>query len=323
MNIAVVVPCYRVHSKILGVLEKMPALVNHIICVDDACPDGSAEIIENQTNDPRIVVKRNPHNLGVGGAMITGFKTALQLGADIIVKVDGDGQMNPQKIAQLIKPIVDGKADYVKGNRFFLLENLDGMPRLRMVGNALLSFMNKLSTGYWQIFDPTNGFVAIHSRILALIPLDKIHHGYFFESDMLFRLATIRAVVRDFPQQALYSDENSSLNILKVIPQFLWLHTRNFFKRIFYNYLIRDFQLASIEWLLGPTLLIFGVIHGTLAWLDSAAAQINTPAGTVMLSALPIIIGLQLTLSAIGFDVGNQPSIPLHKLLDQDDTQPN
>jgi glycosyltransferase involved in cell wall biosynthesis len=300
------------------VLERVPDLVSDVFCVDDACPDGSAELIEQQCDDPRVTVLRHRKNKGVGGAMITGYKAALEAGADIIVKIDGDGQMDPQNVQQLIRPIVDNEADYVKGNRFFLLENLDGMPAMRLIGNSILSFMSKLSTGYWRIFDPTNGFTAIHARTLALLPLGKIHRRYFFESDMLFRLAILRAVVRDMPQKAIYADENSSMKLPRIVPLFIWLHSRNFIKRIFYSYFLRDFHLASIEWVLGPMLFMFGVIYGSVSWYESSASHINTPAGTVMLSGLPVIIGLQLILSAIGFDVDNQPDTPIQKQLYKD-----
>jgi dolichol-phosphate mannosyltransferase len=321
LNIAAVIPCYRVHNKILSVLAQMPAVVKHIICVDDACPDGSADIVEQHCTDDRVIVLRHEQNKGVGGAMITGYRAALKTGADIVVKVDGDGQMDPKFIPQLVRPILEGEADYVKGNRFFLLENLEGMPAMRLLGNAVLSFMSKLSTGYWRIFDPTNGFTAIHARTLALIPLQKLNPRYFFESDILFRLAILRAVVKDMPQRAIYADESSGIKLPRIVPQFLWLHSRNFIKRIFYSYYLRDFHLASIEWVLGPVLFMFGVIYGANAWYDSSASHVNTPAGTVMLSGLPVIIGLQLTLSAIGFDVDNQPVSPLQNQLVEDDQQ--
>ena len=162
MKVAVVVPCYKVGRAVLLVLADVPALVDHIICVDDGCPDNSADLIEQNQSDPRVEIIRHKSNLGVGAAMVSGYQRALTLDADIIVKIDGDGQMSPKAISQLIAPILNGDADYTKGNRFFFLSGLNAMPTSRLLGNAALSFMSKLSAGYWRIFDPTNGFTAIH-----------------------------------------------------------------------------------------------------------------------------------------------------------------
>tara|TARA_R110002073_G_scaffold4917_5_gene31026 strand:+ start:3874 stop:4890 length:1017 start_codon:yes stop_codon:yes gene_type:complete len=311
MKVAVVVPCYKVGRAVLLVLADVPALVDHIICVDDGCPDNSADLIEQNQSDPRVEIIRHKSNLGVGAAMVSGYQRALTLDADIIVKIDGDGQMSPKAISQLIAPILNGDADYTKGNRFFFLSGLNAMPTSRLLGNAALSFMSKLSAGYWRIFDPTNGFTAIHRQVLQLLPLQQLHPRYFFESDMLYQLSTVRAVVQDIPQQAHYGEENSSINILSSIPLFLWLHSRNFCRRIFYTYFLRDFHLASIEWVIGPLLILFGTIFGAYTWSTNVANQIETPPGTVMLATLPIILGLQLLLSALGFDIDNQPRTPI------------
>lgn len=315
-TVALVIPCFRERAKILTTLEQIPDYIDWIFCVDDHCPEQTGDWVEQRCSDQRVQVLRHSHNQGVGGAMITGYRRALKQGADIVVKIDGDGQMDPTLIQRFIHPILSGKADYVKGNRFYLLSDLETMPTFRLFGNAGLSFLSKLSTGYWGIFDPTNGFTAIHAGVLAMLPLERLDHRYFFESDILFRLSTVRAVVLDVPQKAIYTDEQSQLNITQAIPIHTLKHVRNFIKRIFYNYFLRDFHLASIQWLTGPALFLFGLYFGISSWSESIEAGINASAGTVMLSALPFIIGLQLTLSAIGFDVGNQPHIPLHTLID-------
>ncbi len=189
------------------------------------------------------------------------------------------------------------------------------MPKIRILGNISLTLLNKLSTGYWRLFDPTNGFTAIHRDVLALLPLNKIHKRYFFESDMLFRLSTVRAVVLDIPQKAIYGDERSGINIFKNIPIFTFKHLRNFSSRILYLYFLRDFHLASIKWLIGPALFLFGLIFGLYSWNESIQLQREATAGNVMLSALTFISGLQLILSAIHFDIDNQPSTPIHTFL--------
>ena len=317
-RVAVVIPCYRVADRVVDVIARVPPEIVAIICVDDACPDHSGDCIERDCGDSRVSVVRHQTNQGVGGAMVSGYRAALVAGADVVVKLDGDGQMDPTLIFRLVRPIVSGQADYAKGNRFFRPEDVSAMPRVRLFGNAALSFLSKLSTGYWRVFDPNNGFTAIHAKILRLIPLDKIHKGYFFESDMLFRLNTVRAAVIDVPMRAIYGNERSSLTIANALPVFSAGHLRNFVKRIIYNYFLRDFHVASLEWLLGPALMTFGLVFGVYQWIASAAAGVSATAGTVMLAGLPFIVGLQLLLSAINFDIENSPTRAVHPLLDDE-----
>ena len=315
-TIIVVIPCFKAKQQVLNVLANIPAVVSEIICVDDACPEGTGKYIEEQCRDSRISVIYHAKNLGVGGAMVSGYRAALEKNAGYVVKIDADGQMDPEIISRFLNPLIRGEADYAKGNRFYKLENLATMPAIRVIGNAALSFMSKFSTGYWRIFDPNNGYTAIHADILKLIPLAKISHGYFFESDMLFRLNTLRAVVIDIPMQSRYENEGSSLSIFKSVNEFALKHLLNFAKRIIYNYFLRDFHLASLEWLLGPALLIYGIVFGLVKWNESIAMGTSATAGTVMLAALPVIVGLQLLLSALNFDIDNRPSIPLHRLME-------
>jgi hypothetical protein len=223
--------------------------------------------------------------------------------------------MNPGHISALIAPIVNGMADYTKGNRFYYLEGVQQMPLVRLIGNAALSFIAKFSTGYWDIFDPTNGFTAVHARVLERLPLEKVDKRYFFESDILFRLNTIRAVVMDVPLPARYADEKSNLNIFRSIPEFAFKHLRNSLKRIFYNYYLRDFSVMSLELLLGCIALFMGISFGSIAWVKSVRTGIVATSGTVMLAALPTLAGIQLLLSFLAADSGNVPKIPLHKRL--------
>ena len=322
-RIAVVVPCYRVAGQVLRVLDAVPALVSRIYCVDDACPEKSGDHISAHCRDPRVVVLRHARNGGVGAAMITGYRAALADGMHIIVKLDGDGQMDPTLIQRFVRLLLAGEADYCKGNRFHRPASVMGMPPARLFGNAVLSFLSKLSSGYWQVFDPTNGYTAIHASALRLLPLESIDHGYFFESDMLCRLNIARAVVRDIPMDAVYGNEPSSLRIHRVAPQFAYKHLRNFGRRVLYSYYLRDFNLASIEAPLGLAALLFGVIFGGVHWLNAFRGAPYASAGTVMVAALPVIVGVQMLLSAINYDVQNVPTTPLQKLfadeLDADD----
>ena len=310
-NVAVVIPSYRVCEQILDVVGNIGAEVQRIYVVDDCCPDGSGDLVQAHCDDPRVTVLRHDENQGVGGAVITGYRAALADGMDFIVKVDGDGQMDPSLIPEFIAPIVAGEADYAKGNRFFNPEDVRGMPKGRLVGNAILSLMTKLSSGYWNLFDPMNGFTAIHGDVAGHLPLDKISKGYFFETEMLIRLNTLRAVVVDVPMSANYGDERSNLKVSQIGGEFLWKHIRFLFKRIGYNYYLRDLSLASIQLPLGLLLLFFGIGFGGYHWIESARAGLPTSAGTVMLAALPLLVGIQLVLAFIGFDVASVPRRPI------------
>jgi glycosyltransferase involved in cell wall biosynthesis len=312
-KIAVVIPSYRVRSHILAVIEKIGEEVSKIYVIDDCCPEKSGDFVELNCNDARVTILRHTENQGVGGAVMTGYQAAIDDGMEVIVKVDGDDQMEPHLIPNFIAPILAGEADYTKGNRFFDLEEIRAMPKLRLFGNSVLSFMTKVSSGYWDLFDPTNGFTAIHRDVAKHLPFHKISRRYFFETDILFRLNTLRAVVMDIPMDAKYGDEVSNLKISKVIGEFLAKHTRNFFKRIFYNYYLRDMSIASIELPLGILLFSFGVIYGSYNWVYGLSSGHATPSGTVMLSSLPIILGAQLILAFISYDISALPKSALHK----------
>lgn len=304
--IAVVIPSYRLGDLVLPVLEAIGPEVDRVFVVDDACPMETGSLVEERCNDSRVRVLKHETNQGVGGATLTGFEAALEEGADFIVKLDGDGQMDPRWVPHLLAPLIAGEADYAKGNRFYDLDGLRAMPSVRLMGNAVLSFMSKLSSGYWNLFDPTNGFTAINATVARTLPFDKISRRWFFESDLLFRLGISRAVVAEVPMPAVYEGAPSSLNVAGVVPVFAWRHTRNTFKRIFYSYYLRNFNMASIELLLGVALMAFGVIHGLWNWSQSEVGELAT-SGTVMLAALPVILGTQLLLSFFGFDLANVP----------------
>ena len=312
-RIAVVIPSYKVKKHILDVIAGIGSEVNNIYVVDDCCPEESGRYVASACQDGRVRVLFHEVNQGVGGATLTGYRQAVRDGADIIVKLDGDGQMNPVQIPVLVLPIVNGLADYTKGNRFYYLEGVQQMPLVRLLGNAALSFITKFSTGYWDIFDPTNGFTAMHAKVVERLPLEKIDTRYFFESDLLFRLNTVRAVVMDVPLPAKYADEESSLKVFRSIPEFAYKHLRNSLKRIIYNYYLRDFSIVSLELLLGIAILFFGISVGSRAWIRSVQTGIVASSGTVMLAALPTLVSIQLILSFLTADFGNVPKIPLHK----------
>ncbi len=313
VSIAVVIPCYRVKTHIMDVLDKIPDCVSHIYCIDDACPDGSGDYIEEKCHDKRVNVLRHAVNQGVGGAVITGYKAAKADNAMIAVKIDGDGQMDPQLLPYFVKPIIDGEADYTKGNRFYFPANVRSMPRLRLFGNIALSFITKISSGYWDLFDPTNGYTALHLSVLDLLSIDRIAKRYFFETDMLYRLNICRCVVRDIPMEAIYGDEQSSLKIKDILLSFAGNNLKNFVKRVVYNYFLRDFNVASLEILFGPLLLLSGLLFGGYEWYISILNDEPATAGTVMIAALQIILGVMFLLSALNYDIQSVPRNPVHK----------
>lgn len=314
-KIAVVVPCYKVVDHVLDVINTIGPEVCRVYIVDDCCPDSTGAFVQANSKDNRVVVIYHKENQGVGGAVMTGYKAAIEDGMDIIVKVDGDGQMDPSLIPDFVAPIANGEADYTKGNRFFDLEKIHAMPKARIFGNAALSFMTKISSGYWDLFDPTNGYTAIHRDVARHLPLNKISRRYFFETDILFRLNILRAVVVDIPMDAKYSNEVSGLKISKIVGEFFIKHVRNFWKRIFYNYYLRDMSIASIELPVGLALFLFGLSFGSYHWLHSMSLGLPSSSGTVMLSAMPVIIGMQLILAFLAHDIRSVPRRPFHSLI--------
>jgi dolichol-phosphate mannosyltransferase len=314
-KVAVVIPSYKVVDHILGVIAAIGPECERIYVVDDCCPQQSGAYVKQHCQDSRVRVLRHDSNQGVGGAVCSGYRAALDEGMDIVVKIDGDGQMDPALLPQFLRPIVAGEADYCKGNRFYYLESLRRMPTLRLFGNAVLSLITKVSSGYWDLFDPTNGYTAIHTAVLGLLPLEKLSKRYFFESDMLFRLNILRAVVVDVPMHARYGDEISNLRVSRIIGEFLGKHARNLAKRLFYNYYLRDMSLASLQLPLGVLLLLFSGWFGGYHWLRSATSAVPATAGTVMLSASSLLIGLQLVLAFLAYDIAAVPRRVLHKTL--------
>jgi dolichol-phosphate mannosyltransferase len=317
MKIAVVIPCYKVTRHVLDVIKRMPAMVDRIYVVDDCCPEHSGDFVVANCPDPRVTVLRNPVNLGVGGAVLHGYRQALLDNMDIAVKIDGDGQMAPELLPRFVRPIVNGQADYTKGTRFFSYGMVREMPKLRLLGNAGLSFVSKIASGYWSLMDPTNGYTAIHTSALKLLPLDIIERRFFFESDMLYHLGIIRAVAADVPMFALYGDEVSNLSIVTTLRQFPSRYLTRFFKRFFYCYLLRDFNIGSIATLLAIPLITFGSIFGGAHWVAGLISGKANAAGTVIVAALPVIVGVQLLIAAALFDVSNQPKVPLQQVMSE------
>jgi dolichol-phosphate mannosyltransferase len=305
-KIAVVIPAFRVGDTIKGVVLSIPDFVDYIVVVDDACPDLSGKEAE-KTDRRNLAVIYHERNQGVGGALVSGYRKAMELGCEIVIKIDGDGQMDPKHISNLISPLIHDEADYTKGNRFQDLRALKTMPKIRLFGYSALSFMVKLASGYWNIIDPTNGYTAIHRRVLDRLDLPKISRGYFFEADMLIHLNIINAVVKDVGISAKYADENSSLNIRKAVLQFPLKLLDGLIRRVFLKYFIYDFNMASVYILLGIPIFLVSVVWGMFEWIDSVVSGVPRTAGTIMLVALPIILSFQMLLQAINIDIYSVP----------------
>jgi glycosyltransferase involved in cell wall biosynthesis len=310
----VVIPAYRAAATILPVIEAIGPEIELIVVVDDGCPEGTALSVANRCTDPRVIALVHDVNRGVGGAFLTGMRYAIERGADIIVKIDADGQMDPSQVPALIHPILGGQADCVKGDRFFFLTNAASMPPARLVGNLALSFMAKFSSGYWTIMDPTNGFFAIHARVAELLDDERIAKRFFFETDLLFHLGLIRAKVVEFPMHASYGTEVSNLRVSHQLAPFLAGHMRNSFRRILYRYFFRELSLASIQLVAGAVLFGFGLSFGMYHWLSVPRDQL-VPTGTIMIAVLTFLIGFQLLLSFLNYDISSSPREALHPFL--------
>jgi glycosyltransferase involved in cell wall biosynthesis len=303
-KISIVIPAYKVGNHIKSVVDSIPKEVDFIVIVDDGCPSGSTA---NITTNESLFICQHEVNKGVGAAVVTGYKKSIELGADIVVKVDGDGQMDLGYLKFLLEPVLTGVSDYSKGNRFKDFNALKKMPKIRLFGNSVLSFMVKASSGYWNIMDPTNGYTAISKKSLLKLNLDSLAKRYFFESDMLINLNIANCVVSDVSIPAKYKDESSSLSVTKTIFEFPILLFLGLVKRAFYKYFVYDFNMASVYIIFGMPMTLFGFFHGSYSWYQAVSSSVEASTGTVMLSALPIILGMQFLLQAISIDIGNIP----------------
>ena len=305
-RITTVIPAHDEARHIGQVIKTMPELVDHVIVVDDCSHDDTSQVALS-CGDPRLIILQTPNNLGVGGAMVLGYRKAVELGSDVIVKMDGDGQMPAEYLSSLLDAIVEQDYDYAKGNRFLASESLAFMPRHRLLGNIGLTFMTKLASGYWNIFDPQNGYTAIKASTLRLLNLDAIHKRFFFENDMLIHLNFFGCRVKDIPIPARYGEEKSDLSLFKVGVTFPLLLLRRFFYRVYQKYVLRDFSPIALFLFLGLILFGWGALFGAYLWVESQLTGRLTPTGTIMLSLLPLILGFQLLLQAIVLDIQETP----------------
>lgn len=311
-NLVVIIPAYKVEKQIEETIKRVPKYIRHIIVVNDASPDNTAQITSRlQEKDSRIMLINHTENQGVGGAMLSGFKKALELNAQITIKIDGDGQMSDYDLAPLLEPLIAGEADFAKGNRFRDFQALRAMPFIRQIGNMGLSFLVKAATGYWDCFDPTNGFVAIRYEALGILSFDRLHKRYFFETSLLGELYLADAVIKDVSYPAIYGNEVSNLSVVKTLIEFpprllMVLIRRILLKKLLYNFGIDSLYLSS-----GIPMFLFGLIFGIVKWVKYAKLGIPAPTGTVMISVIFLILGFQLVLAAVNIDIYAMPQKPI------------
>ena len=313
-KIGLVIPFYNASKKIIEVIKAIPDYIGVVIIVDDCGnePLPEQEILNTINNNSKIIFLKNIKNLGVGGATKNGFSKALELDLDIVIKIDSDNQMDLGYLPTLIESLKSNEADYVKGNRFRDLKSLKKMPFTRRIGNLFLSFLIKISTGYWNVFDPTNGYFAINVNLLRQLDLNRLANRYFFETSLIAEIYYFNARIKDVTMPAIYSDEKSNMQVWKMPAIFSWNLLKLFIKRIVKRYFLYDFNIGSIYILFGLPLFLFGVIYGVYKWIYYYSNQILAPTGTIMLVTLSIILGFQLLLQAIQYDIIIAPKVKNH-----------
>jgi len=305
MNVYCVVPTYRGRENVCEVVREALKYCDTVVVVDDACPENSGEVVRRTfRGHPSVEVIARPRNGGVGAAMKDGIERALALGADVIVKVDADGQMDPSYIPSIVELFErDGNLAYVKGNRFFDSRVVSKMPGIRLFGNACLSLLAKFASGYWNILDPTNGYLAFNGRLLPALDWHRFADGYFFEISVLCELGLKRAAIAEVEMATIYAGESSSLSIWRVLFGFPPKIARLFLRRILLQYFIFDINLGSLYLMLGLALSGFGAGLAIFEWIQSATTGVPRTTGTVMLAVLPFLMGFQLVLNALLYDV--------------------
>lgn len=310
-NIAIVIPYYNSSNLILEVVKSIPDFIQFVIIIDDCGKEPiPKELILNISNPlTQYFFLKNDVNMGVGGATKTGFCKALELNADLIVKIDSDNQMDLNYLSVMIESIINNQADYVKGNRFRDLNALKKMPFVRRMGNLMLSFLIKIATGYWNVFDPTNGYFVIKSSILKQLDLSKLSNRYFFETSLIAELFYYKARIKDIAMPAIYADEKSSMKVWQMPVIFSWNLFKLFVKRIIKQYFLFDFNIGSVYIFFGIPLFFFGIFYGLYNWMHYSSLNVLAPTGTIMLVTLSIILGFQLILQAIQYDIIQSPKI--------------
>lgn len=308
-KIAVAIPYYNASRHICDVVAKLPDFIDAVIITNDKSPQPMDQSAIQSVANPNttVVFLENENNLGVGGATMKGFRYAIDNGFDIVVKMDSDDQMDASFLPDLLQPLLKGRAEMAKGNRFRDLNALKKMPVIRRSGNLILSFMTKAATGYWNNFDPNNGYLAIKTSTLKQVDFEKLSKRYFFETSLIAQLYFVNARIKDVSMPAIYADEQSSMKVWRMPVIFATSLLKVFVKRIAKAYFLYDFNIASIYLFTGLPLFLFGVIYGIYNWIYYSSMHILAPTGTIMLVTLSVILGFQLLLQAIQYDIIYSP----------------
>lgn len=302
LKIAVAIPCYKVEQHLQQVVAGLPAFVDTILLVDDCSPDGTGALADQlATSDSRVVTLHHTQNQGVGGAMKTAFHKALEVGVDVVVKLDGDGQMDPSFIAPLVEALEN--ADFAKGNRLFDRQMLRRMPAVRRMGNMGIGFMVKAASGYWNVSDPVNGFFAIRTTTLRQMDMGHVADQYYFESSMLIEMHYAGARISEVPMPAIYGDEKSNLNIGQTLFSFPPRLIAAWLRRLHLSYFVYDFNICSFYILVGLPSFLFGLVFGLCNWIHYASMSCPSPTGTIMVAVLTFILGFQMLLAAAQYDI--------------------
>jgi glycosyltransferase involved in cell wall biosynthesis len=301
-RVAVVVPAHDEEALIGGTLAGIPEFVDRVYVVDDDSGDATAARAQ-EAGDPRVEVISHPQNEGVGAAIVTGYRRALAEGVDVTCVMAADGQMDPADLERIVDPVARGEVEYAKANRLFTGQAWTLMPRHRYLGNAVLSMLTKIASGYWHVADSQSGYTAISRKTLEQLDLDRIYRRYGFPNDMLVHLNVWSARVRDIPSRPIYGvGERSEIKLWRVIPSIAWLLFKGFFWRLREKYVIRDFHPLVFFYMLGILLTVAGLVLGAVETiLRLKGNELTTP--TMILVALLLISGSQFTLFAMWFDM--------------------
>ena len=303
--IAAVVPAHNEAAHIRDVISGLPAIVDHIVVVDDKSADDTAQLAET-SSDPRVRVIRHERNTGVGGAIISGHKLALELGSDVDVIFAGDDQMDPTYLPALLDPIVHEGYGFTKANRFYSSTSYQGMPTYRVFGNVVLSLANKAASGYWNLFDPQNGYTATSAEVLRRLDLDSISQGYEFENDYLLNLNILNVRAKDIPIPARYGAEVSGMKMRKVIPAIGGMLFAGFFRRVLRKYVVGSFSPIALFLFSGLLLWLFSALFGAWTIYETIGPGAATT-GTVLLAVVPFLMWFQLILTALTLDIQASP----------------
>jgi glycosyltransferase involved in cell wall biosynthesis len=299
--VAVVVPAYNEDALIGSTVEGIPAFVDSIIVVDDGSKDATAARAQNA--DQRVEIISHEKNQGVGAAILTGYKRAIANGVDVTAVMAADGQMDPDDLETLVRAVALGETDYAKANRLFTGQAWQLIPRTRYLGNAALSFLTKIASGYWHVADSQSGYTAVNLETLKLLDLDRVYRRYGFPNDLLVHLNVFNRRVRDYPSRPIYGvGERSGIRLRHVVPKISWLLLKGFFWRMGQKYVIRDFHPLILFYTLGGLLFGFGIALGIAEVVLRFLGNPITSA-TIVLVALLVISGLQLLLFAMWFDM--------------------